>query len=326
MAGVPPITDGTVVLRPPRSRDVAVLIAGRDQEFHRFLGEGSPNPRPSACIEVNREIIGWVDFDVERTWLQPGEVNVGYNVFEPHRGNGYATRAVQLLMHHLVLNTGHRTATLLVHPQNARSLALAERTGFIGHGEIDHSLYFKRAVPRVAYSDGTITIRRQRVGDINAELKARDNEQIRWLWSPGQRELWDALSPKDKRAHVLNVLRTHHDSFGRGPKWSFSVDVGEVNSVAYVDCDLANEHVPHGEANISYAAHPSHRGNGYASRGVRLILQFLRDNTAAREAHIIVDDENEASLRVAAAVGAREYERWTNEQGRTLVRHVILLR
>jgi RimJ/RimL family protein N-acetyltransferase len=59
---------------------------------------------------------------------------------------------------------------------------------------------------------------------------------------------------------------------------------------------------------------------------VRLVVQFIREDTSAREAHIVVDEDNVASLRVAHAVGAVERERFVNDYGRTMVRHVIDLR
>jgi RimJ/RimL family protein N-acetyltransferase len=55
-------------------------------------------------------------------------------------------------------------------------------------------------------------------------------------------------------------------------------------------------------------------------------LRFLKERTSAPEAHILVDAGNEPSLRVARAVGAREAERWTNDHGREMIRHVIELR
>jgi RimJ/RimL family protein N-acetyltransferase len=58
---------------------------------------------------------------------------------------------------------------------------------------------------------------------------------------------------------------------------------------------------------------------------VQLVLQFVRDHTAARSAHIIIDAENAPSLAVARSVGADERERWTDELGRTMVRHVRIL-
>ena len=51
-----------------------------------------------------------MDYDDDRQWLLPGEINLGYNVFAAHRGKGYASRAVQLLMHHLAMSRHHHTA------------------------------------------------------------------------------------------------------------------------------------------------------------------------------------------------------------------------
>jgi len=135
-----------VVVRSPEPGDAAVLIAGRDAVFHRFLGEGDPAPTPTACIVVDNEIVGWVDFDVDRTWLEPGEVNVGYNVFAPHRGKGYASRAVELLLQHLAVDTEYTVATLLIDPNNERSLALARRCQFTLVGDLDGNPYWKRRV------------------------------------------------------------------------------------------------------------------------------------------------------------------------------------
>jgi len=141
-----PLSDGVVVIRAPAEGDAALLVAGRDEEFHRFMGTGHEHPSPTACIVVDEEIVGWVDYDVDRSWLLPGEVNVGYNVFATRRGNGYATRAVELLLQHLADDTLYDTATLLIDPRNERSLALARRARFTAHGDLDGSSYWKRRV------------------------------------------------------------------------------------------------------------------------------------------------------------------------------------
>lgn len=272
-----PTTDGVVTIRPPEPGDAATLIAGRDAEFHRFLGPGSDSPEPVGCIVVDGAVVGWVDHDDERSWLEPGEVNLGYNVFADHRGRGIATRAVRLLVHHLAVDTRDRVATVLIDPQNARSLALARRAGFSEWSDLDGNPYGKRPVPPLSYSDGVVTIRRHEESD---------------------------------------------HAFGSGPKWTFAVDTADTPYVADVDCDLANPHVPAGEANISFAAHPAHRGRGHVARAVRLALRFLGDHTGAREAHLVVDIDNTASLRVAAAVGAVEVGR-ADRDGRTMVDHVV---
>jgi RimJ/RimL family protein N-acetyltransferase len=140
------LSDGVVSIRPSTPDDVAVLVEGRDGEFHRFLGDGEPEPRPVACIVLDGVVVGWVDFDHDRPWLEADEVNVGYNVFGPFRGNGYATRAVRLLMRHLAIDTEWQVATLLIDPANARSLALARRVGFERVGDLDGNPYWKQRV------------------------------------------------------------------------------------------------------------------------------------------------------------------------------------
>jgi RimJ/RimL family protein N-acetyltransferase len=141
-----PISDGVVAVRPPRPGDAAILIAGRDEDFHRWLGPGTDTPSPVGCIVVDSTVVGWVDYDTDRDWLGPGEVNLGYNVLAPYRGNGYAARAVELLIDHLAVATTHRTAVLLIHPDNLPSLSVAARLRFRPSGSIDGSLCFKRAV------------------------------------------------------------------------------------------------------------------------------------------------------------------------------------
>jgi RimJ/RimL family protein N-acetyltransferase len=141
-----PLTDGVVTIRAPGPGDAEVLVAGRDEVFHRFLGAGSSSPQPTACIVVGDEVVGWVDYDTDRSWLLSGEVNVGYNVFADHRGRGYASRALELLLDHLAETTEYNTATLLIDPRNERSLAVAARTGFTRCGDLNGTPYFKRSI------------------------------------------------------------------------------------------------------------------------------------------------------------------------------------
>jgi len=114
------LTNGQVSIRPSSIDDVPALIAGRDAEFERFLGPGSSDPRPVACVVAEDHVVGWVDYDHDRYWLEPDEVNVGYNLFAAHRGHGIATTAVRLLLDHLAQDTNWRVATLLIHPENER--------------------------------------------------------------------------------------------------------------------------------------------------------------------------------------------------------------
>ena len=220
-----PITDGVVTIREMQPGDAGVIVAGRDDVSRRFLGPGDPNPRPAAIIEVDRVVVGWVDHDDDRPWLAPDECNVGYHVFAEHRGHGFASRAVQLLLHLLAQDGRYSTASLLIDPGNQRSLALARRLGFPPAPDLDGNRLFKVPVPPLSPTDGVVTIRRQHVDDLDMDLAAKDEEQIRWLWLPGEREEWAAMTATERRDHARRGLQANHDAFGHGPKWIFAVDL-----------------------------------------------------------------------------------------------------
>lgn len=305
------ISDGVIAIRPPRPGDQAILIAGRDTEWARWMGPGSDHPQPTACITRGGGIIGWVDYEPGHDWSPPGEANVGYNVFAGHRRRGYASRAVMLLIHRMAIEGEYQTASVLIDRQNVGSLRVAARARFGGRREMGKDDYLVRPVPPLSYSDGVVTIRRQDPLDLDADLAAKDAEQIRWMWLPGERKRWEAMTPGEQRDHAERGLRTNRDAFGAGPKWTFAVDIEASPYVAYVDCDLASPNTPAGEANIAYSCHPDHRGRGYVSRAVRLVLRFLAEHTGARHAHLVIDRDNAASLRVARSVATGEPEAFT---------------
>lgn len=124
-----PVTDGVVTLRAANPADISTLLAGRDAEWERWLGPGETEPRPTACIVVRGEVVGWVDYDTDHEWLEPDEVNLGYSVFAPHRRRGYAHRAVLLLAAWLAHNTDAQRASLLIDDENAASLGVARAVG-----------------------------------------------------------------------------------------------------------------------------------------------------------------------------------------------------
>jgi RimJ/RimL family protein N-acetyltransferase len=141
-------TDGVVSLRLPRAGDSRLLVEGRDDEFFRWIGPGAETPRPVACIWVDGELIGWVDYDLDHDWLEPGQVNVGYYLFPAARGRGYASRAVELLLLHLRRDTEYTVATLVIHPENVRSRALARRLEFKEAGKVEGNLFFTRELQK----------------------------------------------------------------------------------------------------------------------------------------------------------------------------------
>ena len=137
---------GVVTLRPSKGEDVPLIIAGRDAVFRRFIGEGSAVPCPNFCVVVDGSLVGWADYDrdEDRWWLAPEEVNIGYHVFPNHRGHGYATRAVGLVLAHLRDDTDVGVATLLIHPENSPSIAIAQRHGFERVDDVAGRTFWRR--------------------------------------------------------------------------------------------------------------------------------------------------------------------------------------
>lgn len=325
-----PVTDGIVTIRPFDTSDREALLAGRDAEAVRWLGEGSQAPSPSACIEAGGAVVGWIDADVDQPWLEPGEVNLGYEVFPEFRGQGRGFRALQLFLHHLAQRTDVRIATVLIDADNVPSLRLAGRPGFVAApprpSQPVAQRFLTRSVPGRRPSAGVIALRPLAPTDLEADLTSKDPEQMRWMWPAGHIEQWRRMDDAQKRAHALEGLVAAADDFGNGPKWRFAGVTPAHSYVVYVDCDLENDKVPAGEANISYSTHPAHRRRGYAVLAVRATVRFLKDNTGAQFAHILADEHNAASLGVARAAGARRVGDVRDGEGHLLIHHVIALR
>jgi len=65
----------------------------------------------------------------------PGGVELGYTIFEPHRGRGYATEAAQALMDWAEAEKGIHRFIASVAPTNDPSLAIVKKLGFVQTGE-----------------------------------------------------------------------------------------------------------------------------------------------------------------------------------------------
>jgi RimJ/RimL family protein N-acetyltransferase len=83
------------------------------------------------CIVVGGQIVGWVDYDTEPTSLPPTAANIGDNVFAPYRRQGYATRAVLLLLEYLRDSTDIEQAVLAIDVGNEASFGVARAVGAV---------------------------------------------------------------------------------------------------------------------------------------------------------------------------------------------------
>jgi RimJ/RimL family protein N-acetyltransferase len=124
-----PVSDGVITVRWFGGNvDRDAIVAARDDVSRRWLGPGSREPAPTACIDVAGTLVGWIDVDRDPPWLQPGEGNVGYCIFPTHRGHGYATRALKLLPA-ILDEEGLQRGLLVIDWANQASLGVARASG-----------------------------------------------------------------------------------------------------------------------------------------------------------------------------------------------------
>lgn len=136
------LTDDMIVLRASTPEDAVVLSANHDHASRRYLGD--PHPNPWACIIVDDEVTGWIDYDYGREWLAPTEANIGFMVFPDLRRRGYAVRALSLLVEKHLVETQCTRATMLIKASNSSSLAVATRSGFAEQASRDGGRFFAR--------------------------------------------------------------------------------------------------------------------------------------------------------------------------------------
>jgi RimJ/RimL family protein N-acetyltransferase len=140
----PPLGDGIVGLRPADERDLPAIEAGiSDAEVVRWIGP--PEATPEGVLALNRE--RWAagsptfaihegdDACVGLVWINRGSENpsvgyVGYWLLPKARGRGVATRAVRLISAWALRELGTASLALTTDTANARSQAVAERSGF----------------------------------------------------------------------------------------------------------------------------------------------------------------------------------------------------
>jgi RimJ/RimL family protein N-acetyltransferase len=85
--------------------------------------------------------------------------------------------------------------------------------------------------------------------------------------------------------------------------------------------DVKREIVPsfHGTPELGWGLLPAVHGKGYATEAVRAIISWAQSHFGKVRMVCIIDPDNTASLRVAHAVGFREYARTTYKGEPTVI-------
>jgi RimJ/RimL family protein N-acetyltransferase len=146
----------------------------------------------------------------------------------------------------------------------------------------------------VVISDGVIVLRPLNGEDAADHLAGEDAELVRWLnGGPGTEEA--------VRRHIEHVEQMWQNG---GPIFTFAVRLlAEDTLVGTIDVQLHQDAYGPDQANLAYGLYPTWRGHGFATRAVRLALEFLRPEATVRSALIRADPGNLSSAAVAVRAG-----------------------
>ncbi len=154
----PRLTDGVILLRPLTPDDGAAQLAGEDEAMARSLSGGRSTlatvhtaierwehdwrtrgpVRAFGVFDVASEtLVGFAEARLAAAYLEPAQVNISYGAFAAWRGRGLAGRALELVAGYVGGATDARELVLLIAPENAASVRVAEKAGFCPRGEVE---------------------------------------------------------------------------------------------------------------------------------------------------------------------------------------------
>lgn len=144
---IPTLTTARLLLRPPRAEDFAAYAAFCASP--RAAGMGGPFGLREAWGMFCHEAAGWSLFGAGALMLEARangaclglvsissgprfpEPELGWIVYAPHEGQGYATEAAAALRDWAAAERGLTRLVSYVDPGNARSIAVARRLGAV---------------------------------------------------------------------------------------------------------------------------------------------------------------------------------------------------
>jgi RimJ/RimL family protein N-acetyltransferase/8-oxo-dGTP pyrophosphatase MutT (NUDIX family) len=138
-------------------------------------------------------------------------------------------------------------------------------------------------------TDGVVTLRYFAEADIDAHVAGDDDEIRLWFGQPGP-------STRERMLEVVDRWRHERDA---GTRLTFAIH-HEETTVGLVEARPGQE-----VASLSWTIYGGQRGRGYATRAVRLLVDYAFEQLGVRRVEAEVDPRNVASQRVATRSGLR---------------------
>ncbi len=145
LAGVPVLKTERLILRAPRAGDIEAYVAAHDDPRAHWMGGNAGQVlawRGLATVVGHWVLRGFGLWAVTERgshaclgtvgcWYPEGwpEREIGWFVFPQAEGRGIAREAALAVLDHAWTTLGWTTAVSYIHPENARSIALADRLG-----------------------------------------------------------------------------------------------------------------------------------------------------------------------------------------------------
>jgi RimJ/RimL family protein N-acetyltransferase/ADP-ribose pyrophosphatase YjhB (NUDIX family) len=144
----PELTDGVVTLRPFDEKDIEAHVTGEDDEIRLWFGQPGPASREHMQQVVERwrrerEAGTRLTFAVQHDGTNVGVVearpeddvaSLSWTLYAGQRGQGFATRAVRVLVDYAFARLGVRRVEAEVDPRNVASQRVATRSGLRREG------------------------------------------------------------------------------------------------------------------------------------------------------------------------------------------------
>ncbi len=163
----------------------------------------------------------------------------------------------------------------------------------------------------VELTDGVVLLRCLEEWDAAEQVAGEDADWIKWFsGGPGSIEgvtLW---------------IRENRDEWTNGGSrlnWAV-VEISSGMLVGNVEVNLDLSWLDPGHVNISYGVFADHRGQGFATRAVHLVYEWLAEQrTDAHVAVIQIAPDNVRSFRIPMALQFEECGRIKNEEGEEMI-------